>query len=114
MRNITCAALSAFGSGRLVSLVIPLVIAGCGQKPAEQASQPPRPVIVMRVVNADVFAGRVIPGQARSANEAALSFRVGGCILERRVKTGDEVKEGDIVATIDPAPYQAEVDTVNA
>jgi RND family efflux transporter MFP subunit len=112
MRIITCAALSAFG--RVVPLVIPLVIAGCGQKPAEQASQPPRAVIVMRVVNADVFAGRVIPGQARSANEAALSFRVGGRILERRVKTGDEVKEGDIVATIDPAPYQAEVDTVNA
>lgn len=114
MRIISCAALWAFGWGRLVSVVIPLVIAGCGDKPAEQISQPPRSVIVMRVVNADVFAGRAIPGQARSANEAALSFRVGGRILERRVKTGDEVKEGDIVATIDPAPYQAEVDSVNA
>lgn len=114
MRIITCAALRAFRSGRLVPLVISFVIAGCGQKPTEQASQPPRSVIVMRVVNADVFAGRTIPGQARSANEAALSFRVGGRILERRVKTGDEVKEGDIVATLDPAPYQAEVDTVTA
>ena len=35
-------------------------------------------------------------------------------MLERRVKTGDQVKEGDIVATLDPAPYQSEVDSVSA
>ncbi len=118
MRIIICAILSALGSRRfagfILPLVIPLLIAGCGQKPAEQASQPPRPVMVLRVTNADVFAGRAVPGQARSANEVALSFRVGGRILERRVKTGDEVKEGDTVATLDPAPYQAEVDTMTA
>ena len=29
-------------------------------------------------------------------------------------RPGDQVKEGDVVATLDPAPYQAEVDSVNA
>jgi multidrug efflux pump subunit AcrA (membrane-fusion protein) len=53
------------------------------------------------VINADVFSGRAIPGQARSAL---------GRMLDRRVKIGDPVKEGDVVATLDPAPYQAEVD----
>ena len=43
-----------------------------------------------------------------------LSFRVAGRILERRVKTGDQVKEGDILATLDAAPYQAELDRVAA
>jgi RND family efflux transporter MFP subunit len=65
-------------------------------------------------VNADIVAGRIMPGQARSALEAALSFRVGGRMLERRVKTGDQIKANDVVATLDPAPYQAELDSANA
>jgi RND family efflux transporter MFP subunit len=94
--------------------LISLLLAACGEKAADRVELPPRPVMAFRVINADVFAGRAMPGQARSAHEAALSFRVGGRMLERRVKTGDQVKEGDIVATLDPAPYQAEVDSASA
>jgi RND family efflux transporter MFP subunit len=97
----------------LVALLL-LLMGGCGNKTAQETQPPPRPVIAFRVANADVFAGRALPGQARAALEAALSFRVGGRIQERRVKTGDMVKEGDVVATLDPAPYQAEVDSVSA
>jgi RND family efflux transporter MFP subunit len=94
--------------------LISLLVGACSEKAADRVELPPRPVIAFRVINADVFAGRAIPGQARSAHEAALSFRVGGRMLERRVKIGDRVKEGDVVATLDPAPYQAEVDSANA
>lgn len=98
------------------ALVPPLVLllGACGNKTAQQAPPPARPVIAFRITNADVFAGRALPGQARAALEAAVSFRVGGRILERRVKTGDTVKEGDVVATLDPAPYQTEVNVVSA
>jgi RND family efflux transporter MFP subunit len=90
------------------------MVAACSDKAAKETELPPRPVITFRVLNADIIAGRAMPGQARSAHEAALSFRVGGRMLERPVKTGDPVKEGDVVAKLDPAPYQAEVDSVNA
>src|SRR5689334_2676677 len=40
-----------------------------------------------------------------------LSFRIAGRIQERRVKVGDQVKEGDILATLDTAPYQSDFDT---
>jgi RND family efflux transporter MFP subunit len=94
--------------------LVPLLVAACGDNVATGPEPPPRPVITFRIVNSDILAGRAMPGQARSAHEAALSFRVGGRMQERRVKTGDKVKEGDIVATLDPAPYQAEVDSVSA
>jgi RND family efflux transporter MFP subunit len=97
-----------------IALVSSLLVSACSDKAAKETELPPRPVITFRIVNSDILAGRAMPGQARSAHEAALAFRVGGRMLERRVKTGDTVKEGDIVATLDPAPYQAELDSVSA
>jgi RND family efflux transporter MFP subunit len=43
-----------------------------------------------------------------------LSFRVAGRLQERRVKTGDQVKEGDVLAVLDAAPYQADLDLATA
>jgi RND family efflux transporter MFP subunit len=97
-----------------VVLLMSLLLCACSEKAAKESEVPPRPVVTFRVANADIIAGRALPGQARAAHEAALSFRVGGRMLERRVKTGDRIKEGDIVATLDPAPYQAEVDSITA
>jgi len=97
-----------------IVLVTLLLVVACSDKAAKETELPPRPVIAFRVVNADIIAGRAFPGQARSGHEAALSFRVGGRMLERLVKTGDQIKEGDVVAKLDPAPYQAEVDSTNA
>src|SRR5580704_6772360 len=97
-----------------IALVSTLLVGACSDKAAKETELPSRPVLTFRIVNSDVLAGRAIPGQARSAHEAALSFRVGGRMMERRVKTGDQVKEGDVVATLDPAPYQSEVDSVSA
>src|SRR5262245_59699254 len=91
-----------------------LVVACSEEKPPQNAEGVPRPVKVFRVVDANLIAGRAIPGQARSARETMLSFRVTGRIQERRVKTGDQVKEGDILATLDAAPYQAELRRVTA
>jgi RND family efflux transporter MFP subunit len=97
-----------------IVLILSLLVGACGDQATKGTGPPPRPVITFRIVNSDIMAGRAMPGQARSAHEAALAFRVGGRMLERRVKTGDLVKEGDVVATLDPAPYQAEVDSVSA
>ena len=94
--------------------LIALLVAACDKSPDQKAEAPPRPVKVFRVVDANLLAGRALPGQARSAREAMLSFRIAGRIQERRVKTGDQVKEGEILAILDPAPYQAELDRVAA
>ena len=97
----------------LVFLVV-LLLAACNDTPGQKAEAPSRPVNVFRVADANLIAGRALPGQARSMREAMLSFSVAGRIKERRVKVGDLVKEGDTLATLDPAPYQAELDRVTA
>src|SRR5215470_16236583 len=95
-------------------LLTALLLGACGQGPPQNVERPPRPVRVFQVADTNLIAGRVFPGQARSAREAMLSFRVAGRIQERRVKTGDQVKEGDVLAILDAAPYQAELDRVAA
>jgi len=97
-----------------LTLLIALLLAACGQGPAQKVETPPRPVRVFQVADTNLIAGRVFPGQARSAREAMLSFRIAGRIQERRVKTGDQVKEGDVLATLDAAPYQVELDRIAA
>jgi RND family efflux transporter MFP subunit len=95
-------------------LLILFIVAACGDKASEQSAAQPRPVRTFRVADANLIAGRAFPGQARSVREAMLSFRVVGRLQERRVKTGDRVQEGDVLATLDAAPYRAELDRVTA
>ena len=95
-------------------LLIALLVAACDKTPDQKAEAPPRPVKVFRVVDANLIAGRALPGQARSVREAMLSFRIAGRLQERRVKMGDQVKEGDVLAVLDAAPYQADLDLATA
>src|SRR5262245_18565417 len=96
-----------------IAVLIALLTAACGEA-SVKSEAPPRPVKVFRLIDANLIAGRAVPGQARSARETMLSFRVEGRVQERRVKTGDQVKQDDIVATLDRAPYQAELDRAAA
>ena len=95
-------------------VLLALLATACGENSGKQTETVPRPVPVFRVVDANLLAGRALPGQARSAREAMLSFRIAGRIQERRVKTGDQIKEGEILAILDPAPYKTELDRVAA
>lgn len=78
-----------------------LVLAGCEKDSAQ--SDPVRPVlsvIVQPQVQADLgrFAGTI---EARY--ESTLGFRVPGRIARRWVDVGNEVKPGDVLASLDPA-----------
>jgi RND family efflux transporter MFP subunit len=55
---------------------------------------------------------RTLPltGQLKPANQAVVRAKVGGEIVEMRVKEGQAVKAGELLARIDPADYKARVD----
>ncbi|MFS1936392.1 efflux RND transporter periplasmic adaptor subunit [Vibrio splendidus] len=54
------------------------------------------------------------PAVANAAEKAHLSFRVAGEIFQLDVKEGERVKEGDILAELDPTDYQLDVDNAQA
>jgi multidrug efflux system membrane fusion protein len=81
-----------------------LTLAGCHQQNA--ATPTPKPVVA-RAVKADGQPlAATLPGEVQARYATPLSFRIGGKLIERRVRLGDTVQNGQIVARLDPADTQ--------
>ncbi|WP_144138589.1 efflux RND transporter periplasmic adaptor subunit [Paraburkholderia sp. BCC1884] len=83
-----------------------VTLAACSKE--EAAAPAPRPVVAV-ALHADGSAtsqAASLPGEVQARYSTSLSFRVGGKIIDRRVRLGDVVKNGQIVARLDPADQQ--------
>ncbi|MCX7816389.1 MAG: efflux RND transporter periplasmic adaptor subunit [Syntrophales bacterium] len=95
-------------------LLFPLLYAGCGRQQAAQVSGAPPEVGVIYVRASTVpivteLTGRVVPSQISEVRP-----QVNGIILKRLFQEGSDVKEGQVLYQIDPAPYQAALDNAQA
>lgn len=81
-----------------------LFLAGCQKEVEEEYI--PRPVRAMKVGDAAGISQRWLPGRASASQEVNLSFRVSGPLIELPVKIGDEVKQGQLLARIDPRDFE--------
>ena len=87
------------------------VLSGCTKEPPPK---PPTLVKAMQVVGADDLSQTVFPGRASAGQEANLSFRVAGPLVELPVSVGDKVAAGDLIARIDPNDYQVTLNSAQA
>ncbi len=86
-----------------------------GQTPAGQApAPPPVPVTAVTVSRKDVPVVLRGLGTVQALQSVQLRSRVDGTLMKVAVAEGQEVKEGDLLAVIDPRPYQAILDAVLA
>jgi RND family efflux transporter MFP subunit len=53
-------------------------------------------------------------GQVAAVDSSGLSFQVAGQVASVEVDIGDRVKKGQVLAVLDPEPYQLEVDATEA
>jgi RND family efflux transporter MFP subunit len=53
-------------------------------------------------------------GLVAAVDSSGLSFQVGGQVTSVEVDIGDRVTKGQVLAALDPEPYQLDVDAVNA
>ena len=97
------------------SMLMAVLLAACGHR--EETAQAPRPVLVVR---ADAALGpaaeglTAYAGEIRPREETALSFRVGGKLIRRRVDVGDRVRQGDLLAELDPGDLRLQVASLQA
>ena len=78
--------------------------------PAVQAT----PVSVATVVQSDVAAWNDFSGRLEAVERVDIRSRVAGTVQGVHFREGALVKAGDLLLTIDPAPYQADVDRADA
>ncbi|WP_250529575.1 efflux RND transporter periplasmic adaptor subunit [Caballeronia sp. ATUFL_F1_KS4A] len=83
---------------------VPIVcVALVACKRHEAPAPAPRPVVAVAAQADGHATASSLPGQVQSRYSTPLSFRINGKILERRVRLGDSVKAGQVVARLDPA-----------
>ncbi len=82
--------------------------------PAQAAQPPPVPVTIITAIKADVPIVLRNIGAVQAGQTATIRSRVDGTLDELFFIEGQEVKRGDLIARIDPRPYQAAFDQAAA
>ncbi|MFA6962025.1 MAG: efflux RND transporter periplasmic adaptor subunit [Opitutaceae bacterium] len=95
-------------------LLLALVFTGCSKKPASASAAAPAEVGVITVSASPVALTQELPGRTSAFRIAEVRARVSGIILKRHFIEGGDVKEGELLYTIDPAPYLAVLDSAKA
>lgn len=87
--------------------------AGC--KRAQQAPPPAVPEVAIVTVQPErVMLTSELPGRTSGYLVAEIRPQVNGLIQKRLFEEGSQVKSGQVLYQIDPAPYQAALDNANA
>ncbi len=105
-----------FGGFYLLAAGLSLLLPGCRKKEEAPHGGPggPTEVGVLNVKAASVTLTQDLPGRISAFRVAEVRARVNGIVLKQHFKEGSEVKEGQVLYEIDPAPYQAALDNAQA
>ncbi|ACY32863.1 efflux transporter, RND family, MFP subunit [Comamonas thiooxydans] len=84
------------------------------EAPAAQAAAPAVPVSAAQVLQQDVTLWNEFSGRLEAVQRVDVQPRVSGAVQAVHFKEGALVRAGDLLFTVDPAPYVAEVDRAEA
>ena len=102
-------------STAVVAVLTAGTLAACQeQNEAAAPAAPPPAVTVTPVVQADVVDSFEFVGRVDAIDSVDLRARVQGFLTERRFTEGNDVEQGDVLFTIDPEPFEAEVQAARA
>ena len=91
-----------------ILLAVAAVLLGGGCKPKSIVTTQPPTVSVIQPVARDVVEWDEYIGRLESPETVEVRARVNGYLDKVHFKEGQKVKQGDLLFTIDPRPYQAE------
>jgi RND family efflux transporter MFP subunit len=104
-RRLTC--------GAFIALPAVLLLAACGEQNRYAAPPPPK-VTVATPVQQPVTQYLEVTGNTAPFNSVDLVARVQGFLQEIHYKDGEAVKQGTVLFTIEPEPYQVKLDQAKA
>ncbi len=90
-------------------------LTACGPKAGGPGADRPPPEVGVIVTKFEPVALQTeLPGRVEPVRVAQVRARVNGVVLKRLFQEGSEVKAGQVLYQIDPAPYQAALDSARA
>lgn len=100
----------------LIALATLTALAACGKKPDATGAggPPPTEVSIITVAPQRLAISDELPGRLEATRIAEVRARVPGIILKRAFREGSDVKAGDVLFRIDPAPLQAAFSSAQA
>ena len=105
-------------AGLIWGIMVPLIllaIAGCGRRQEAGAYKMPPPEVGIVTLKSQPLPLTVdLPGRIDPVQIAQVRARVDGIVLRQEFVQGSVVKAGQVLYQIDPAPYQATLDSANA
>lgn len=105
-------------ANRLCSLTLGilacLLLAGCDRPPEQDLTPAPVQVRIETVEPRPLTLSTELSGRILAPRTAEVRARVAGVVLEQVYREGSDVKRGDVLFRLDPAPLQAEHDSAKA
>ena len=96
-------------------LALTILPGGCGSGSAQQAGPPPAPeVATVTMQPQQVELTTELPGRTSPYLVAEIRPQVNGIIKKRLFREGSDVKAGQLLYQIDPAPFQVALDSAKA
>jgi multidrug efflux system membrane fusion protein len=106
------------GTGLLAAAAVAAALFGVqrsgAEPPAAPAAPQATPVSVATVTQVDVAMWEEFSGRLEAVERVHVRPRVAGTVQAVHFREGALVREGDLLVTIDPAPYAAEVERAEA
>jgi membrane fusion protein (multidrug efflux system) len=98
----------------ILGAVVAVLATGCGKAPPQQQQMPPAEVGVVIAKAQSVPLTRDLVGRLSPTRTADVRARVAGVLQKRIYKEGAEVKDGELLFQIDPAPLHAALNVQQA
>lgn len=97
------------------AFAIALALTACSGKDASQQVAKAIPVVtIVGATGNDLDMTQELPGRVHAVRTAEVRARVAGIVKKRLFSEGMDVKQGQILYQIDPAPFEAALDRANA
>ncbi|MGH8379987.1 efflux RND transporter periplasmic adaptor subunit [Pseudomonas sp.] len=98
----------------LALFVMSLSLSACNDSTPDEEQTPPSTVSIETVKVQPLAISTELNGRILAPRVAEVRARVAGVVLKRVYREGSDVKQGDVLFRIDPAPFQADYDSARA
>ena len=97
-----------------LAVFIALALASCSEAPVEAVKDTVRPAKLVTLGAASAIQSGSFPAVVRAVRSTDLAFQVGGQIVEWNARDGGAFRQGDVIARLDSAAFEAAVEQAEA